>query len=44
LEKSLASHIQEVTEMRDFFQQCVDRYGEVDDSNASALTSAETPR
>jgi hypothetical protein len=44
LEKSLNSHIQVVTEMRDFFQQCVDRYGEVDDSNASALTSAETPR
>lgn len=44
LEKSLNSHIQVVTEMRDFFQQCVDRYGEVDDSNASALASAETPR
>lgn len=44
LEKSLTSHIQVVTEMRDFFQQCVDRYGEVDDSNASALASVETPR
>ncbi len=44
LEKSLNSHIQVVTEMRDFFQQCVDRYGEVDGSNASTLASAETPR
>ncbi|MQP31510.1 hypothetical protein GEO20_05945 [Rhodococcus erythropolis] len=44
LEKSLNSHIQVVTEMRDFFQQCVDRYGEVDDSNASALASVDTPR
>jgi hypothetical protein len=44
LEKSLSSHIQVITEMRDFFQQCVDRYGEVDDSNASALASVETPR
>ncbi len=44
LEKSLTSHIQVVTEMRDFFQQCVDRYGEVDDSNASALASVDTPR
>lgn len=44
LEKSLTSHIQVVTEIRDFFQQCVDRYGEVDDSNASALASTETPR
>jgi len=44
LEKSLTSHIQVVTEMRDFFQQCVDRYGEVDDSNASAFASVEPPR
>lgn len=44
LEKSLNSHIQVVTEMRDFFQQCVDRYVVVDDSNASALASVDTPR
>lgn len=44
LEKSLLSHALVITEMRDFFQQCVDRYGEVDDSNVSALASVETPR
>ncbi len=43
LEKSLLSHALVITEMRDFFQQCVDRYGEVDDSNASALASVDTP-
>jgi hypothetical protein len=44
LEKSLLSHALVITEMRDFFQQCVDRYGEVDDSNASALASTQIPR
>jgi len=44
LEKSLLSHALVITEMRDFFQQCVDRYGEVEGSNASALASVDTPR
>ena len=43
LEKSLDSHIAVVTEMRDFFQKCVDRYESVDASNATTLRTAEIP-
>ncbi|MCJ0906530.1 hypothetical protein [Rhodococcus sp. ARC_M6] len=44
LESVLRSHIAVVTEMRDFFQKCVDRYQSVDASNATTLTTAETPK
>ena len=43
LEKSLDSHIAVVTEMRDFFQKCVDRYESVDASNATTLRTTEIP-
>lgn len=41
LEKSLNSHIQVVTEMRDFFQKCLDSYNGVDASNAVMLAGQD---
>ncbi|NMM86142.1 hypothetical protein B2J88_17495 [Rhodococcus sp. SRB_17] len=43
LENALRSHVHVVTEMRDFFQKCVDRYESADASNAMTLRSAEIP-
>ncbi len=43
LEKSLNSHIQVVTEMRDFFQKCLDSYSGVDASNAVMLAGQDLP-
>lgn len=44
LEKSLDSHIQAVTDMRDYFQNCLDRYESVDAANATAQRSVKLPR
>ena len=41
LEKALKSHVQVVTEMRDFFQKCVDSYSGVDTSNAVTLAGQD---
>ncbi|WP_225320081.1 hypothetical protein [Rhodococcus erythropolis] len=41
LEKALKSHVQVVTEMRDFFQKCLDSYNGVDTSNAVTLAGQD---
>jgi hypothetical protein len=43
LEKSLNSHIQVVTEMRDYFQKCLESYSGVDTSNAVTLAGQDLP-
>ncbi|MGW6661148.1 hypothetical protein [Rhodococcus sp. NPDC055024] len=43
LEKALKSHVQVVTEMRDFFLKCLDSYSGVDTSNAVTLAGQDLP-